>query len=48
MHKADEGVTFKPMAVKRFPIEAGHVMMFARSIGDPNPVYFDETYAHRE
>jgi len=29
----------------RFPIEAGHVMMFARSIGDPNPVYFDETYA---
>jgi hypothetical protein len=27
------------MAVERFPIEAGHVLMFARSIGDPNPVY---------
>ncbi len=45
MHKADESVTFNAMAVERFPIEAGHVMMFARSIGDPNPVYFDETYA---
>jgi hypothetical protein len=33
------------MTVERFPIEAGHVMMFARSIGDPNPVYFDEAYA---
>jgi hypothetical protein len=29
------------MAVERFPIEAGHIMMFARSIGDPNPVYHD-------
>jgi acyl dehydratase len=29
------------MAVERFPIEAGHVLMFARSIGDPNPVYAD-------
>ena len=29
------------MAVARFPIEAGHVLMFARSIGDPNPVYAD-------
>jgi acyl dehydratase len=25
----------------RFPIEASHVMMFARAIGDPNPVYVD-------
>ena len=33
------------MAVERFPIEAGHVMMFARSIGDPNPIYYDEAYA---
>src|ERR1700730_5253755 len=23
----------------RFPIEAGHILMFARSVGDPNPVY---------
>jgi acyl dehydratase len=33
------------VAVDRFPIEAGHVMMFARSVGDPNPVYYDEEYA---
>ena len=26
------------MAIERFPIEAGHIMMFARAIGDPNPV----------
>lgn len=25
----------------RFPVEAGHVMMFARAIGDPNPAYAD-------
>lgn len=29
------------MAVERFPIEAGHILMFARSIGDFNPVYTD-------
>jgi hypothetical protein len=23
----------------RFPIEAGHILMFARAIGDPNPAY---------
>jgi hypothetical protein len=33
------------MAVERFPVEASHVMMFARSIGDPNPVYYDPDYA---
>jgi acyl dehydratase len=33
------------MAVERFPIEAGHVLMFARSIGDPNPVYSDAEHA---
>jgi acyl dehydratase len=33
------------MAVERFPIEYGHVMMFARAIGDPNPVYHDEDHA---
>jgi acyl dehydratase len=33
------------VAVDRFPIEAGHVMMFARSVGDPNPVYYDEEHA---
>jgi acyl dehydratase len=24
-----------------FPVESGHVMMFARAVGDPNPVYYD-------
>jgi len=33
------------VAVDRFPIEAGHIMMFARSIGDPNPIYSDPEYA---
>ncbi|HEX4978539.1 MAG TPA: MaoC family dehydratase N-terminal domain-containing protein [Acidimicrobiales bacterium] len=27
------------MAVEKFYVEAGHIMMFARSIGDPNPIY---------
>jgi N-terminal half of MaoC dehydratase len=34
-----------PMAADRFPIEEGHVLMFARSIGDPNPVYADREHA---
>ncbi|MDG2071622.1 MAG: MaoC family dehydratase N-terminal domain-containing protein, partial [Pseudomonadales bacterium] len=33
------------MAVEKFPIEAGHVMMFARSIGDTNEIYYHEDYA---
>jgi len=33
------------MAIERFPIEAGHVLMFARAIGDPNPVYADADVA---
>lgn len=33
------------MAVDRFPVEASHIMMFARSIGDPNPVYAGELEA---
>lgn len=33
------------MAVDKFPIEASHVMMFARSIGDANDIYYDEEYA---
>ena len=35
------------MTVERFPIEAGHIMMFARAIGDDNPVYYDEALAAR-
>lgn len=33
------------MAIEKFPIEAGHIMMFARAIGDANPIYYDEDYA---
>ncbi len=33
------------MAVDKFPVEAGAIMLFARAIGDPNPVYYDEDYA---
>ena len=33
------------MAANRFPVEAGHVLMFARSIGDPNPIYSDPEHA---
>jgi hypothetical protein len=28
------------LAVQRFPIEAGHIMCFARAIGDANPAYY--------
>jgi len=27
------------MAIDRFPVEASHILMFARAVGDPNPVY---------
>jgi len=33
------------MSVDRFPIEAGHIMMFARSVGDDNQIYHDQEYA---
>jgi acyl dehydratase len=33
------------MAVERFPVEASHILMFARSIGDPNPIYSDPDHA---
>ncbi len=35
------------MAIDKFLIEASHIMMFARSIGDPNPIYYDEDYAKK-
>lgn len=35
------------MAAKRFPIEAGHIMMFARSVGDYNDVYYDKALAEQ-
>lgn len=33
------------MAVGKFPIEASHIMMFARAVGDANEIYDDEDYA---
>jgi len=33
------------MAVKTFPVEATHILMFARSVGDDNAVYADADYA---
>jgi hypothetical protein len=33
------------MAVERFPVEASHIMMFARSVGDDNQIYYDAEYA---
>ncbi len=33
------------MAVEKFPAEPGMIMLFARALGDLNPVYYDEEYA---
>jgi hypothetical protein len=33
------------MAIEKFPIEAGHIMLFARAVGDANKVYYDADYA---
>lgn len=33
------------MSVDKFPVEAGHILMFARAIGDPNPIYADAEHA---
>ncbi len=33
------------MAEAKFAVEASHIMMFARSVGDANPIYRDEEYA---
>ena len=33
------------MSIEKFPVEAGHIMMFARAVGDDNPIYYDEAYA---
>jgi hypothetical protein len=29
------------MTIERFPVEATHILMFARAIGDPNPAFND-------
>ena len=33
------------MAIERFPVEASHILMFARAVGDANPIYSDAEYA---
>ncbi len=33
------------MADRKFPVEATHILMFARSVNDGNPIYSDEEYA---
>lgn len=33
------------MSVKRFPVEFSHISMFARAVGDENPIYHDPDYA---
>ena len=35
------------MAAKTFPVEASHILMFARSVGDDNPVYSDPDAAKK-
>jgi len=31
----------------KMPVEATHIMMFARAVGDDNPIYRDEEYARK-
>jgi len=33
------------VAVERFPVEEGTILLFARAVGDPNPIYADPVYA---
>jgi hypothetical protein len=33
------------MAAQKFAVEASHIMMFARAIGDENPIYLDADHA---
>ena len=33
------------MPAEKFPVEASHIMMFARAVGDANPIYSDEDHA---
>jgi len=33
------------MSAEKFPVEASHILMFSRAIGDENPIYNDEEYA---
>src|SRR6201996_4774612 len=46
----DDDVVFRKdelraMAAQKFPVEAGMIRLFAQSLGDTNPVYYQETAA---
>lgn len=36
------------MSKIRFPVEATHIMMYARALGETNPVYFDQEEASKK
>lgn len=40
-------MTIRLPRVRRFPVEAGHIQLFARAIGDSNPIYSDQDYASK-
>jgi len=42
-----ETISEEAVAKITFPVEAGHIMLFARAIGDTNPVYQDADAAKR-
>ena len=33
------------MSAQRFPVEEGQILIFARAVGDPNPIYAEAEYA---
>ena len=33
------------MSEFKFPVDASQIMLFARAVGDKNPIYYDEDYA---
>jgi hypothetical protein len=35
------------MGADKFPVEAGHIMLFARAVGDANPIYYDDDHARK-
>ena len=44
-NRRDHDVRRGTMSIERFPVEASHILMFARAVGDPNPIYADEAHA---
>src|SRR5262245_693847 len=42
---ADQHMSTEEAYSWKFPVEAGDIMLFARALGDPNPIYSDAEYA---